>query len=71
MEPAEYGPTVLKELPRGQRCTIYHVADFVVDFINNDLLGVISQTVGIFQITFLTTLPIYSPFYWHVEPDHS
>lgn len=47
VEPAAYDPTVLKQLPEGQRCTIDHVADFVVDFINNDHLGIISQMVGV------------------------
>jgi len=47
VEPAPYESAVLKQLPEGQRCTIDDVADFVVDFINNDRLGIISQSVGI------------------------
>lgn len=46
IKPAAYPPAKLKELPLGDRCTIDHVADFVVDFINNDHLGFISNTVG-------------------------
>jgi hypothetical protein len=45
VKPAAYDPTVLQQLPEGQRCTIDHLADFVIDFINNDRLGVISQMV--------------------------
>ncbi|KAF8321798.1 RdRP-domain-containing protein [Clavulina sp. PMI_390] len=43
-QPAEYPPTELHQLPEGSQCTIDHVADFVVDFINNDRLGQISMT---------------------------
>ena len=55
VEPAAYEPTVLEQLPEGQRCTIDHVAEFIVNFINNDRLGIISQLVGIFQAAFLLT----------------
>ena len=47
--PAAYEPAVLNHLPSGGMCNLdtnHEVADFVTDFIINDILGVIAIRVS-------------------------
>ncbi|KAF8507372.1 RdRP-domain-containing protein [Hysterangium stoloniferum] len=40
--PGEYSPTPRKLLPEGCQSNINDVADFIVDFVNNDMLGMVA-----------------------------